>query len=348
MEKINDLGLTERLAVWRERLNAGPGKVVRFLRLLVRRFVEDQGLPNAASLTYTTLLSLVPLMTVSLAIFSAFPVSERIAERMQDFVFQNFVPTAGEVLQEYLQQFSAKASKLTGTGAAFLIVTAVMLMVNIDQAINRIWRVSRKRSPIGMFMEYWSILSLGLILVGVSVAATSYLVSMPIFTQAAETMDEVSRMARILNLAPVLVSTLAFTLLYAVVPNRRVPFTHALAGGFLAAVLFELAKRGFAYYVTTFPSYHAIYGALAAVPIFLVWVYFCWVITLLGAEFSACLGIFRDEHCRGMVPERNDLLLAYRLLGGSCGRRSGRAGRGPPTSSPGSWAMFRRSGWSCC
>jgi membrane protein len=304
-----------RLARWQERLNAAPGKAVRFGRLLVRRFVEDQGLPNAASLTYTTLLSLVPLMTVSLAIFSAFPVSDRLAERVQDFVFQNFVPASGQVLQEHLQQFSIKASKLTGAGAAFLIVTAVMLMANIDHAINRIWRVSRKRSPLGMFMEYWSILTLGLILIGVSVAATSYLISMPVFTRAAETMDEMGRV-RLLSLVPVLVSTLAFTLLYAVVPNRRVPFLHALAGGFLAAVLFELAKRAFAYYITTFPAYQAIYGALAAVPIFLAWVYLCWLITLLGAEFSACLGIFRDEQCRGMVPERNDLLLAYRLLGG--------------------------------
>jgi membrane protein len=284
----------------------------QFLKLLGARFVEDQGLPSAASLTYTTLLSLVPLMTVSLAIFSAFPVSERVAEQVQDFVFANFIPASGEVLQQYFQQFSRKASRLTGAGFVFLVLVALMMMATIDRAFNTIWRVKSKRSPMSLFIVYWSILSLGPLLIGVSMAVTSYMVSLPLFTDAAESLG-IGR--HLLGLMPLLASAVAFTLLYAVVPNRSVPIRHALAGGVLAAVLFELAKRGFAFYLTHFPAYEAIYGALAAVPIFLVWVYLSWLVTLLGAEFSCCLGIYRDELALAETGGRPaGFFQAYRLL----------------------------------
>jgi len=283
-----------------------------FLRLLGARFVQDQGLPSTASLTYTTLLSLVPLMTVFLAVFSAFPVSERVVEQIQDFVFANFIPASGEVLQQYLQQFSQKASQLTGAGFLFLIVVALMLMANIDRAFNTIWRVKAKRTPLSTFIVYWSILSLGPLLIGVSMAVTSYLVSMPLLSDAAATLGFGRRL---LGLAPLLASASAFTLLYAVVPNRRVPIRHAMAGGVLAAVLFEIAKRGFAFYLTQFPAYEAIYGALAAIPIFLVWIYLSWLVTLLGAEFSCCLGIYQDEWSIEESEVRgSEFFLAFRLL----------------------------------
>jgi membrane protein len=294
-----------------EKLKKLVCRIGRFNRLLFSRFVEDQGLPNAASLTYATLLSLVPLMTVSLALFSAFPISDRVAVLVQDFLFQNFVPASGEVLQQHFQQFSQKASQLTGPGFAFLVVVALLLMANIDRALNTIWRVRRKRSAISKFIVYWSILSLSPLLIGISMVVTSYLVSIPLFSEAAET---VGMAERLLGVMPVLASVVAFTLLYLVVPNRRVPFRHALAGGLFAAILFELAKRGFALYLTHFPTYEAIYGALATIPIFLVWLYLSWAITLLGAEFSCCIGIFREQISVEKGTQKNDLVLAYRLL----------------------------------
>jgi membrane protein len=294
-----------------QRLGDKATAVVRFLQLLVTRFVADRCLPNAASLTYTTLLSLVPLMTVGLAIFSAFPLSEVLAGDLQDFVFRNFVPASGEVVQRYLQEFSSKASRLSGVGFAFLVVVAVLMMVTIDQAINEIWRVQRKRKPLAQFLMYWSILSLGPLLIGLSVAVTSYMISVPVISDTAQTLG-VTR--RLLGVMPLLAAVVAFSLLYAVVPNRKVPAIHAFSGGVLAALLFEVAKRGFALYVTYFPTYEAIYGALAVVPIFLLWIYLCWVVTLLGAEFAHCLGIFRDEGRHGSAGEGGDLLLAYRLI----------------------------------
>jgi membrane protein len=260
-----------------------------FLVLLAQRFHRHEGPQNAAALTYTTLLSLVPLMTVSLAVFSAFPVADRVYGLIQDFVFENFVPTSGELLQQYLNEFAAKASRLTGTGAAFLVVVALLMMANIDRALNAIWEVRSKRRFASKFLIYWAVLSLGPVLIGASVLVTSYAISLPLVSEAAST--GVGR--NMLGLTPVLASAVAFTMLYTVVPNRRVRMAHALVGGVFAAVLFEGAKRGFAFYITQFPTYEAIYGALASIPIFLVWLYLSWIVVLLGAEVTHCLSIYR-------------------------------------------------------
>lgn len=280
-----------------------------FVRLLVDRFIVHGGLNNAAALTYTTLLSLVPLMAVSLAVFSAFPVADRVIEAIQDFVFANFVPTSGEVLQQHLQEFSAKATKLTGVGFVFLIVVALMMMESIDRALNGIWEVRRHRRPLNKFVIYWAVLSLGPLLIGASVVVSSYLLSLPGISEAASS----GAGRTLLALTPMLASLLAFSLTYALVPNRRVPLRHALLGGLLAAALFELAKFGFGFYVTNFPTYQAIYGAVATVPIFLVWVYMSWLVVLLGAEFTHCLGIYRwgEGLSRG---RRRSLADAVRIL----------------------------------
>ena len=292
-------------------ISAMPATFIRFLKLLVSRFIEDQGLPNAASLTFNTLLSLVPLTAVSLAVFAAFPVSDRLADQVQDFVFKNFVPAAGEMVQSYLQEFAQSASRMTGPGTLFLVIVALLMMANIDTSFNTIFRVKRRRSFLGMFLVYWSILTLGPLLIGLSVVATSYLVSLPFFTDAT-TNKEVSHL--LLRLMPFLLSAVAFTLLYMLVPNRRVAFVHALIGGMTAAVMFELAKQGFVIYVTSFPTYQAIYGALAVIPIFLFWIYLSWVVSLLGAEITYCLGIFKDQDRRDVSGRGGEMLLAFRLL----------------------------------
>jgi membrane protein len=280
----------------------------RFAHLLAERFFRHGGVRSAAALTYTTLLSLVPLMTVVLAVFSAFPAADRFSVAVQDFLFANFVPTAGEVLQRYLQEFADKASRLSGAGFVFLIVVALMLMRTIDSALNGIWEVRETRSTVNQFVVYWAILSLGPLFIGASLFATSYLVSLPLFTEVTGASG-----ARLLGLAPLFASTLAFSLVYLLVPNRRVPVRHALAGGILAAVLFEVAKRGFAWYLTTFSTYQAIYGALAAIPIFLVWIYLSWIVVLLGAEFTHALGIFAREE-RALPRERLGLGDAVAVL----------------------------------
>lgn len=294
-----------------ERLRAAVLQLHAFARLVAERFSRHEAPQNAAALTYTSLLSLVPLMTVTLAVFSAFPVADRVYELIQQFVFENFVPTSSEVLQQHLSEFSAKASRLTGTGAVFLVIVALLMMANIDRALNAIWEVRAKRSFATKFLIYWAVISLGPLLIGASVLVTSYLISLPILSEAAS-----SGVGRgLLGLAPVAASAVAFTMMYLVVPNRRVRMGHALIGGVFAAVLFEGAKRGFAVYITQFPTYEAIYGALASVPIFLVWLYLSWIVVLLGAEVTHCLGIFRwsardQSRCRTGMGDAIAVLLA--------------------------------------
>jgi len=286
-------------------------QALAFTRYVWVRFLRNQGMANAASLTFSTLLSLVPLMAVSLAVLSLLSISEQMYDEIQIFVFENFVPAAGNVLQRYLWQFSSKAAQLTGPGFLFLLVIALMMMASIDRAFNNIWQVKRKRSPLSLFVVYWAILSLGPLLISSSVMVSSYLISMPLFSGVA--VDPMFS-SKLLAFAPLIASTAAFSLLYLLVPNRRVPLKMALFGGLLAALLFELTKRGFALYVIQFPTYEAIYGALSVVPIFLIWVYLSWVITLLGAEFTFCLEHFEQENMGKEVPSADRVAFYFRIL----------------------------------
>lgn len=304
MSSTNPPSGADRLLVW-------PVRLWGFLSLVAGRFLRHEAPQNAAALTFTSLLSLVPLMTVTLAIFSAFPVADRVYETVQGFVFENFVPTSSEMLQQHLTEFISKASHLTGPGAAFLLIVALMMMHNIDVALNAIWEVRAKRRFASKFLIYWAVLSLGPVLIGVSVLVTSYLVSLPILSEAAST----GTGRRLLGLTPIVASAIAFAMMYLVVPNRRVRIGHAVIGGLFAAVLFEIAKHGFAFYVTQFPTYQAIYGALASIPIFLVWLYLSWVVVLLGAEVTHCLSIYRwsasdQGRCRTGMGDAIAVLLA--------------------------------------
>ncbi|PSJ38623.1 virulence factor BrkB family protein [Zobellella taiwanensis] len=263
-----------------------------FVRFVLKRMQQDRLKVTAGYLTYITLLSLVPMLAVVFAMMSAFPMFAELRETIQNFVFSNFVPAAGDVVQKNIQGFIDNASKTTAIGVAALAVTAMLLISAIDENFNHIWRVSQKRRWSVAFSTYWMILTLGPILAGASLAMTSYVTSMRIFQ--GDSFFGIG--AVLLGLLPFLLSTLMFVVFYMVVPNTRVRFGHAICGGLVAAVLFELAKRGFAFYITQFPSYQAIYGALATVPILFVWVYLSWMIALFGAELTASLGDYEHSH----------------------------------------------------
>ncbi|GAA3709569.1 virulence factor BrkB family protein [Oceanisphaera sediminis] len=253
---------------------------------LLKRIQQDRLKVTAGYLAYITLLSLVPMLAVVFAMMSAFPMFAELRDTIQSFVFSNFVPAAGEVVQDSIQGFIDNASKTTAVGVAALAVTAMLLISAIDENFNHIWRVTQKRRWSVAFATYWMILTLGPILAGASLALTSYITSLRVF-QA----DTILGMGTLLlGLLPFLLSTLMFVVFYMVVPNMRVRFSHAICGALVAALLFELAKRAFAFYITEFPSYEAIYGALAAIPILFVWIYLSWMIALLGAELTAGLG----------------------------------------------------------
>ncbi|MCC5857030.1 MAG: virulence factor BrkB family protein [Ectothiorhodospiraceae bacterium] len=303
------------MADWRwflQQARGGLDELTAFGRYLIRRFIEDDCLHSAATLAYTTLLSLVPLFAVSFALFTAFPVFEELNERLQDFLFRNLVPASGEVVQEYIQQFAGRAAGLTLAGLLGITVTAILMMAAIDRALNRIWRVTRRRRPVQSFLVYWAVITVGPVLVAISLAATSYLTVIADYTEA---VDARTVQAFVLEITPVMAIILAFAFLYSAVPNRRVKLTHALAGAAFAALLFEVAKRGFTLFVANFPTYEAIYGALATLPILLVWIYLSWVVVLLGAEFTQALSSYREGREGSLSDPRLALVLAVRLTG---------------------------------
>lgn len=283
-------------------------RAAAFWRYFWHRFGESHCTHSAAALSYTTLLALVPLLALSLAIFTAFPAFHEISDRLMDALFEQLVPAARETIQQYVYTFADKAKKLTGPGILFLIVTALMLMITIEKSLNEIWRAPPYRAIHRRLLAYWSVLTLGPLLLGAAVAVTSRLMAQAHW-------GEVGPAFGLLKLLPFLFETVAFTLLFLVVPNARVKVRLAVAGGALSAALFELAKAGFTAYITRFPTYEAIYGALAAVPIFLVWLYLSWMVTLVGAQFTFCLHTFRDGAEESAVPApEHDLDLAYGLL----------------------------------
>ncbi|WP_040462408.1 virulence factor BrkB family protein [Winslowiella toletana] len=261
-----------------------------WLKLLWRRIEHDGMTTHAGNLAYVSLLALVPLIAVVFALFAAFPVFSDVSVQLKNFIFANFMPSAGNTLQRYLEQFVANVNKMTAIGAVGLIVTALLLMYSVDTALNEIWRSTKKRPLVYSFAVYWMILTLGPLLAGASLAISSYLLSL----RWVEVTGVTSLVDQLLRIFPLLLSWLAFWLLYSIVPTTRVPPRDALIGALVAGLLFELGKKGFALYVTMFPSYQLIYGVLAVIPILFLWVYWTWCIVLLGAEITASLDDYRQ------------------------------------------------------
>lgn len=270
----------------KSRLRPFSAQLWRFLRLVWARFGEDRLNRVAQALSYTTLLSLVPLTTLVFGLFSVFPVFENWMMAVQTFLYSHFVPASGDVVQKYLNQFASKSAQLTAFGLMFLIVTALMLMETIEQTFNDIWRAPHKRKALYRFLTYWAILTLGPLLAGFSLSVTSYVVSLG-------TLPSDSVLAAIgdgfVASLPFLAQALAFMLIYTAVPNVTVKWQHALIGSVLTALLFEIAKRGFALVVLKYSSYQLVYGAIAALPVFLIWIYVSWAIILFGALVVALL-----------------------------------------------------------
>lgn len=268
-------------------------KVVwRFVREVAQRFRQDRCPRVASALSFTTLLAIVPLTAVTLAVLSLFPVFSSWMTVIQDFIYSNFVPTAGEVVQKYLTQFAAKAGRLTTVGLAFLVVTAILMMATIEEAFNDIWRVTNRRKPLYRFLTYWALLTLGPILIAVSLTLTSkFFIALPLSAATERTLLSVM----VGEVLPLALEIGAIVLLYTVTPSAAVRWRHALAGGVFAVLLLEIAKRLFAASMKYFTTYQVIYGAVAVLPIFLLWVYISWVIVLLGAIVTANLGQWQRD-----------------------------------------------------
>lgn len=281
------------------------------LRTLRQRFANDQLGLTASSLTYTTLLAIVPFFTVLLSVFTAFPSFGRLQENVQSWLVQSLIPEAiAEQLMGYILQFASKASQLGAVGLGFLVVTVVQLTLTMDKTLNRIWRVQRLR-PLGQrLLIYWGVLTLGPLLLGMSVATTSYVVSasrglvqaLPQAVQWGFSSLELVLMAA------------AMAALYHFVPNTPVRWRHAWAGGIFVSLGLALARKLLGLYLATVPTYSAIYGTFATLPILLLWIYICWVIFLLGAIIAAYWPSLRSGASRALDGPGSDFSLALEVL----------------------------------
>jgi membrane protein len=265
--------------------------LVEFVRIVGQRFVEERCLQIASSLTYTTLLAIVPIITVALILFSAFPVFRELMDHIHQFMLKNMLPESAGAIAGYAQQFTQKAARLTAVGLLFLFVTAMVVLLTIDKAFNQIWRVPRPRSLVQRVFIYWALLTVGPVLIGASLSLTSWVVTLSLGLVR----DVPYAGLVLLKMVPILLTGVAFALLYVTLPNRRVLVRDALSGGFLAALAFEGMKQAFAAYVTDFPTYTVVYGAFASVPIFLLWIYLSWLVVLLGAVTAAVMPEWRER-----------------------------------------------------
>jgi membrane protein len=279
------------------------------VRYLFDRFQQDRCTDNAAALTYMSLFALVPLLTVMYTIASAIPAFQNVETQMQDLMFQHLLPDTSADLEGYLEDFSRQAKNLSGLGVVFLVITAVFMLRNIEKAFNLIWRTRENRGPVSSFVIYWAVLSLAPLAIGLALGIPGALAAAAVVV---EDYDVIGVSQLLLRLTPLFLTAAAFTLLYVAVPNCRVPFRHAMVGGAAAAVAFNLARSLFTSLVQG-SSITLIYGAFAAVPLFLLWVYVSWNIVLMGGVLVHSLSAYQssEQASRPTVLKALDVLYLF-------------------------------------
>ncbi|MEM1111316.1 MAG: YihY family inner membrane protein [Pseudomonadota bacterium] len=276
-----------------ENAKAMLAELWRRIAYLVSRFSNDECLSTSAALTYMSLFALVPLITVSYTMASAVPAFQGLEEQINVFLYDNLLPDTSSEIQNYLSEFSRQAKNLTGVGIGFLVITAILMLRSIEKAFNGIWRTRQNRSAVSSFLLYWAVLSLAPMTIGLALGINTYLASFSVIFQDIEMVAGTG-----LKLAPLALYTMGFTLLYVAVPNCRVPLRHAIFGGLFAAVAFSVARTLFTKLVAN-SSYTFIYGAFAAVPLFLLWIYLSWNIVLLGGILVHSLSAYQDKEQAG-------------------------------------------------
>ena len=257
----------------------------RRMRWVVRRFAAHDCLTIAGSLTFTAMLALVPLVTIVYLGLAVLPEFAVLAEQVERFVFQNFVPSSSAAVQDKLNEFASRAGDLTSLGLIGLAITALGLLLSIERHFNALWCVAMPRLTLRRLVSLVGLMAIGPSLVLAALWISTYLLSLPLLA----TLDVIGVVPILLSELPLLCLFLVFTILFKVVPNAPVFAKHALLGGFLSAMVFKLAFELFAW-LSGYLVYDAIYGVLAALPIFLLWLYLVWVIVLMGALFVCSFG----------------------------------------------------------
>jgi membrane protein len=259
---------------------------IRFLNTLFKRFKQDRCTQHAAALSFSSLLALAPLVAIAFALLSVFAPLESMGKDLENFIYQYLVPDAGLDIRQYLTDFASQTGKLTTVGLLTFLLTAIFLLYNIEESLNVIWKTETRRKLVQRFLIYWALLTFGPILMGAGLSVSTYALSLDVLNQ----IDNIATIKTIyLKVLPFIFECCAFSLLYIIMPNYEVKIKHAILGGIIAAGLFEITKRLFSLFIVNFNNYEIVYGALATLPIFLIWIYLSWLVTLFGAVFVAVL-----------------------------------------------------------
>ncbi len=282
MIKAADGTVPALLAMWKVWLV----RVRWYLVQVVQQFGVHDCLARAGTLTYTTLFAIVPTMTVTYVVLSLFPEFATVGEQIQNYIFRNFVPGSGELVYEKLMEFSANTRNLTWLSFGFLFVTAFMMLVTMETTFNRIWQVPQARRGVHRILTYWTVLTLTPTLIVGGVLISVYVRALPVLLE----LNDFGLGSVLLAELPKLLSVAVFTVLYYAVPNYDVPFRHAFIGGIITTIGFQLTMWVFGALLPTF-SFSVIYGAFAAIPVFLVWIYLVWVLVLSGVVIVRTLSL---------------------------------------------------------
>jgi membrane protein len=295
---------------WSERL-CDPVRAGSFGRFVLKRYLGDRLFESAGALAYTTAFALVPLSVVVFGALSVSPIFDAWSARLTDYIFANFVPSAARAVSGYLTDFSSKTQSMTVAGALALVVSLLLTLRSVEAVFNRIWRVPTARPKLSRFLVYWTVLTLGTLVAAASLALSTRFFALAIF----ETLPGRWLEALLLRLAPMLIELFAFAAVFKVVPHRSVAWRHAFAGAGLSMLLFEGVKSGLGLYLASFDSYQKLYGAVALLPILMLWIYLSWVSILFGASFASSMSAFRYQPRALRLPHGQELYGLLRMLG---------------------------------
>ncbi len=261
-----------------------------FFLLTCKNYIKNDCTHRASSLTITTLLTMVPLLTVLFSLLTVLPYFEKLLEPVQHFIFNHFVPDSGQAIQEYILDFTAKASHFSLLSGIAIVLYSMLLIYNIELALNKIWHVTNTRSLLNAVLVYLTILVILPVFLGLSLLLNSYVKAMSFFGH-----EYLLQKNLLLSYGPFLLAWIGFTFLYYIVPNKRIKLGQAQLSALLATILFEVVKTGFSLYLSYFPFYDMIYGVFAIIPVFVIWLDLVWLITLFCAEINHSLSCIQKK-----------------------------------------------------
>ena len=268
----------------------------KFTYFLIRRTKNDTIFRVASALSYTSLIAIVPLFAIGLSIFSAFPAFENIRGQVQDFIVQNMAPALGHEVSNYLSEFLKASAGLTAIGVISIVVTSIMMLSTIENSFNFIFRVSRPRRITTKITLYWTVITLGPLLLGTAFSMRGYLFTLQKFMPQ----DIAATEILISKLIPSMITMLLLVLVYVLVPNKKIKIGNAFIGSLVAVIMFAFLRKGFAYFMIKAATYKTLYGALATLPVFLIWMYLAWAVVIFGAVVTAALEEYQQLDKRSL------------------------------------------------